>query len=257
MSLTLLFIITGFYFVFIKTQGAAQLEVMLGEGKSVKIKLNETNKTSIDSILETLFAEEKSRRLTTTILKEYYAFHKLDSELINSIRQEHPMSDFSIELRSLLKNMEGPMSRKYHSFYNTASLNVIDGLKKNGKDHKVSSELRKLAHMNDPYIFPNDSLPVRVSFPESTRIQSGFAAACNGSEYIGRNVVLRNPGNGAMIQVYVRNTFPCSPEEGHRIQLTSENADNLFPDRVRQSYELANMTVAEPGMKFDIIPISI
>jgi hypothetical protein len=255
-SITIMLTIIGFYFVFLQGGSSAQLEVELGEGKSIKIDLHESNKATIDVVLNTLFADEKSAKLTRTILKEYHHLHELDSQLVDSIRNVNPRSAFSSSLRRLLSNQEGPFQREFHSYYDVRTTDVIAGLKQNGKEHEVSSQLRLMARDSVPPIFSSESLSVQVSFPVATQIREGFAATCNGSDLIGRNVVLRNPGNGAMIQVFVRNTFPCEGA-GNRVQLTPSDANNLFGDRPRKEYETADMTVAQPGMKFDIVPISI
>ena len=250
-----LLIVGAFYYVYITKGGAAQLEIDLGNGKAVKIDLKESNKASIDIVLQTLFKDQKSTRMAKTLLKEYYDLYELDSKLVNVIRDEDPNTDFSKKLRKLLSNSEGPFDRNSHNYYDINSFVIIDALKANGKDHHVSKELRLMARDNEPPIFSYETIPVNVSFTEDSKILKGFAAVCNVSKYIGRNIVLRNPSNGAMIQVFARNTFTCG-SSGHRIQLTTHDASNLFDDRVRGSSKIAEMTVAQPGMKFDISQIS-
>ena len=247
--------IVGLYYVFVEKEGSAQLEIVLGEGNSVRIDLQESNKAPINEVLKTLFSNDESARMTRALLKEFHSLHELDSRLVDAIRNENPDTEFSQKIRKLLDGLEGPFSRNKHQYYNVSSTDVLDGLKNNGKEHRVTKKLRLMARDNEPPIFINESIPVKVSFPAQANISEGFAAVCNGKNYIGRNIVLRNSGNGAMIQVFARNTFTCNHNE-NRIQLMHKDADNLFGDRVRNTFENAEMTIAQPGMKFDIVQVT-
>jgi hypothetical protein len=251
-SITILLIISGLYFVYLNKGGNVQLEIELGDGKSVKIDLQENNKATIQVILETLFEDNKSKRLTNTLLKEYYNLYELDSKLVNAIRDVDPTTEFSKKLRKLLSNMEGPFNREHHMYYNVNSVNVLLGLQKNGENHEVSTKLRMMARDSKPPIFLYETISVHVSL--SKRVGNGFASACNGSNYIGRNVILANSDTGGIIQVFVKNTFPCLSQKSNQLRLTNSDASNLYgTTREKQSFEDADMTVAKPGMKFDIV----
>ena len=251
-SITILLIISGLYFVYLNKGGSVQLEIDLGDGKSVKIDLQENNKASIEVILETLFEDYKSKKLTKILLKEYYNLHELDAKLVDAIRDVDPTSRFSKRLRKLLSNMEGPFNREHHTYYNVNSANVLIGLQKNGKNHEVSTKLRMLARSSKPPIFPIEAISVQVSI--SKRSGYGIASACNGSDYIGRNVILTNSGYGGIIQVFVKNSFPCPLQTSNQLRLTDSDVSNLYgTTKGKQSFEDTYMTVAKPGMKFDIV----
>ena len=215
-----------------KTNGKSKLFVNL-EGKVLEINVDNNNNIDLSVLIDKLFADDKSRLQTLTLLAHYKKIYSLDDPLLfQTIEMIDVNSKLAVELRELLTLLKGPFDRNSHRFYNfsdqIALKTAITQL------HPEDNASRVMREIYDAKLGPFQEKRYAVKLEASTAddLKEGFASSCGNSYFFKNHVTIWNSDKERFTDVWVMDTIDhgCSgedPESKYRLKISSADMAKL------------------------------
>jgi len=226
-------------YVLLERPSGARVVAKYGD-KEISLDFDETE-IELTQILDRIFSNPESeldRIAVLAILAEKYdTYHKNSPYFVAKIREEDAGTGLSEEIRGVLYSLQGPFRRDQHSYYDITKEEFLAALETMGFDNPVAVELYN-RHLAFSGIFQLRKQSAFVEFVDS--VEAGSAAACSGSTFIGKELLISDPVTSRSLTVMTKSligpTGPCVQDDGeinktNFIQLSRQDAECLTGSR--------------------------
>lgn len=224
------------------TTKSSNIKINVGEN-SIQMGFEQDGLT-LREILDELFKDEKKRRETYALLREFNDIYELnDEQLIDRISREPGDTPLADNFRRLLFDLQGPFGRNFHKYYDVEQASVVEAIAGLDYDHKVAKLIRELRNESKGP-FEERIKPVRIGIMEDGRIATGYAAVCRNGDFYREQIYLFEPNYEKIITVNAFEPRVCpktdsTPADANPplVRISRADAKRLFGNRVLSEFE--------------------